>query len=221
MKLSVLIPVYNEVSSIATVVERVAAIPIDTEIILVDDFSADGSGAVIDALPQPNLVVVHHDRNRGKGAAVRTALAQATGDVIVIQDADLEYDPTDFVRLLEPIEQGRVRVVYGYRNFEGQRWPLRVGNRFLTAVTNLLFGSDLRDMETCYKMIDRELTVGLDLTADRFEIEVELTSKLLKSGARIEQLPISYEPRQGGKKLVPWIDGPQGLWALIKHRWFV
>jgi dolichol-phosphate mannosyltransferase len=221
LKLSVLIPVYNEVSSIATVVERVAAVPIDTEIILVDDFSTDGSGAVIDALPQPNLVVVHHDRNRGKGAAVRTALAQATGDVIVIQDADLEYDPADFVSLLEPITQGRVKVVYGYRNFDGQRWPLRVGNRFLTAVTNLLFGSDLRDMETCYKMIDRELAVGLDLTADRFEIEVELTSKLLKSGQQIEQQPISYEPRQGGKKLVPWIDGPQGFWALIKHRWFV
>jgi hypothetical protein len=125
------------------------------------------------------------------------------------------------VRLLEPIAQDRVKVVYGYRNFEGQRWPLRVGNRFLTAVTNLLFGSDLRDMETCYKMIDRELAVGLELTADRFEIEVELTSKLLKSGEQIEQQPISYEPRQSGKKLVPWIDGPQGLWALIKHRWFV
>ncbi len=220
MKLSVLIPVYNEVGSIATVVERVAAIPIDTEIILVDDFSTDGSSAVIDTLPQPNLVIVHHDRNRGKGAAVRTALAQASGEVIVIQDADLEYDPADFVRLLDPIAQGRVKVVYGYRDFEGQRWPLRVGNRFLTAVTNLLFGSDLRDMETCYKMIDRELAVGLELTADRFEIEVELTSKLLKSGQQIEQLPISYEPRQGGKKLVPWIDGPQGLWALIKHRWF-
>ncbi|MDP6349957.1 MAG: glycosyltransferase family 2 protein [Chloroflexota bacterium] len=221
MKLSVLIPVYNEVGSIATVVERVAAVPIETEIILIDDFSTDGSGAVIDALPQPDLVIVHHDRNRGKGAAVRTALAQATGDVIVIQDADLEYAPADFVRLLEPIALGRVKVVYGYRDFEGQRWPLRVGNRFLTAVTNLLFGSDLRDMETCYKMIDRELAAGLALTADRFEIEVELTSKLLKSGEQIEQLPISYEPRQGGKKLVPWIDGPQGLWALIKHRWFV
>lgn len=221
MKLSVLIPVYNEASSIATVVERVAAVPIETEIILVDDYSTDGSADVIDGLSHPNLVVIRHDRNRGKGAAVRAALARATGDVIVIQDADLEYDPADFMRLLEPIKEGRVRVVYGYRNFEGQRLAIQIGNRLLTAITNLLYGSNLRDMETCYKMIDRELALSLNLGADRFEIEAELTSKLLKTGEEIEQLPISYEPRQGGKKLVPWIDGPHGLWALIKYRWFV
>lgn len=220
MRLSVLVPVYNEAGSIAEVVARVAAVPLETEIILVDDRSTDGSADVLDSLRQPNVTVVHHDRNRGKGAAVRTALAVATGDVIVIQDADLEYDPADFVRLIEPIDSGRVRVVYGYRDFAGQGLAIRVGNRFLTGVTNLLYGSDLRDMETCYKMIDRELAVSLGLTADRFEIEVELTVKLLKSGAAIEQLPISYSPREGGKKLVPWIDGPHGLWALIKYRWF-
>lgn len=220
MRLSVLIPVYNEADSVEEVVKRVTAVPINTEIVLVDDCSTDGSAEVLDGLRQPNVTVVHHDRNRGKGAAVRTALAAATGEVIVIQDADLEYDPADFVRLIEPIEAGRVRVVYGYRDFLGQELALRVGNRFLTGVTNLLYGSDLRDMETCYKMIDRELAVSLGLRADRFEIEVELTSKLLKSGESIEQLPISYDPRKGGKKLVPWIDGPHGLWALIKYRWF-
>ncbi len=220
MKLSVLIPVYNEADSIAEVVERVAAVPLETEIVLVNDRSTDGSAEVLDGMRGPNVTVVHHDQNRGKGAAVRTALAVATGDVIVIQDADLEYDPAEFARLIEPIQAGRVRVVYGIRNLTGQRLAIRVGNRFLTAVTNLLYGSHLRDMETCYKMIRRELAVSLNLNADRFEIEVELTSKLLKSGEAIEQLPISYHPRKGGKKLVPWIDGPHGLWALIKYRWF-
>lgn len=220
MRLSVLIPVYNEAESIAEVVEQVAAVPLETEIVLVDDCSTDGSAEVLDGLRQPNVTVVHHEQNRGKGAAVRTALGAATGDVIVIQDADLEYDPADFARLIEPIVAGRVRVVYGYRDFVGQRLAIRVGNRFLTAVTNILYGSDLLDMETCYKMIDRELAVSLGLKADRFEIEVELTSKLLKRGEAIEQLPISYVPRSGGKKLVPWIDGPHGLWSLIKYRWF-
>ena len=219
MKLSVLIPVYNEVDSIAEVVARVTAVPLNTEIILVDDCSTDGSAAVLQNLRQSNVMVAHHQDNRGKGAAVRTALGMATGEVVVIQDADLEYDPEDFNRLIEPIKAGRVRVVYGYRNFVGQQIAIRIGNRFLTAVTNLIYGSDLLDMETCYKMIERNLALSLELNADRFEIEVELTSKLLKSGEAIEQIPISYNPRSGGKKLVPWIDGPHGLWSLIKYRW--
>ena len=217
MKLSVLIPVFNEAGSIEEIVSRVAAVPLETEIILVDDGSTDSTPKVLANIARENVKVVTHPVNRGKGAAVRTALAAATGDVVVIQDADLEYDPADFGRMVDAMQSSPSKVVYGVRQLGDQDAMRRLGNRFLTLVTNLLYGASLGDMETCYKMIDRALLESLKLRADRFEIEVEITAKLLKAGHRIVEVPISYHPRRD-RKLVPWIDGPHGLWSLVKHR---
>jgi len=217
LKLSVLIPVFNEAGSIEEIVSRVAAVPLETEIILVDDGSTDSTPKVLANIARENVKVVTHPVNRGKGAAVRTALAAATGDVVVIQDADLEYDPADFGRMVDAMQSSPSKVVYGVRQLGDQDAMRRLGNRFLTLVTNLLYGASLGDMETCYKMIDRALLESLKLRADRFEIEVEITAKLLKAGHRIVEVPISYHPRRD-RKLVPWIDGPHGLWSLVKHR---
>jgi len=217
LKLSVLIPVFNEAGSIEEIVSRVAAVPLETEIILVDDGSTDSTPKVLANIARENVKVVTHPVNRGKGAAVRTALAAATGDVVVIQDADLEYDPADFGRMMDAMQSSPSKVVYGVRQLGDQDAMRRLGNRFLTLVTNLLYGASLGDMETCYKMIDRALLESLKLRADRFEIEVEITAKLLKAGHRIVEVPISYHPRRD-RKLVPWIDGPHGLWSLVKHR---
>ena len=217
MKISVLIPVFNEAGSIRELVERVSRVPLDSEIIIVDDHSTDRTAEVLNGLEMDDVVVVTHAENRGKGAAVRTALAVATGDVAVIQDADLEYSPDDFQAMIEPIREGRTKVVYGVRDLSFQEPVRRWGNRLLTLATNLLYGSRLNDMETCYKMVDLEVMRSLDLRSDGFEIEVEITAKLLKSRHRIVEVPISYNPRKE-RKLVPWIDGPHSLLALIKHR---
>ena len=218
-KVSVLIPVFNEHDSIRELLDRVTSLPLEMEVIVVDDHSTDGTAEVLAGLDIEDVVVVTHPENRGKGAAVRTALAVATGDVVVIQDADLEYSPNDLITMVEPIAQGRTKVVYGFRDLSGQEWVRRWGNRSLTFATNLLYGSRLKDMETCYKMVDLELMRSLDLQADKFDIEVEITAKLLKARHEIAQVPISYYPRLE-RKLVPWIDGPHSLWGLIKHRFF-
>ena len=165
-----------------------------------------------------DLQVVHHQRNQGKGAAIRTALNVSTGDYVVIQDADLEYDPADYPRLLAPIITGEAQVVYGVRSFAGQKPLLRWGNQFLTWVTNLLFGTRLHDMETCYKLLPGDLFRTLDLECNRFDMEPEITAKVLRRGYRIHEVPISYEPR-GVKKLSPWRDGLPALRALLKYRW--
>ena len=212
-----MIPVFNEGDSIGELLQRVDAVPLETEIIVVDDHSTDGTAGVLAALDFKNVAVVTHPENRGKGAAIRTALAVATGDVVVIQDADLEYSPNDFIAMSEPIARGRAKVVYGFRDLSDQERVRRWGNQLLTFATNLLYGSHLRDMETCYKMVDLELMRSLDLRADRFEIEVEITAKLLKGRHEIVQVPVAYYPRLE-RKLVPWIDGPHSLWAIIKYR---
>jgi glycosyltransferase involved in cell wall biosynthesis len=216
MKLSVLIPAYNEEKTLAEVVRRVAEVGLEKEIIVVDDCSTDSTLAVLSSLNQEGLVVLTHDVNRGKGAAIRTALAAASGDAVIIQDADLEYDPADFLRLVEPFLEGKASVVYGVRSLDGQQWHMRLGNRLLTMLTNVLYGADLKDMETCYKLLPREIIDQIDLRAKRFDIEAEITAKILKRGHHIHQVPIWYSPRTE-KKLTP-LDGLPTLWTLIKLR---
>ncbi len=218
MTLSVVIPVYNEETSVAELVERVKAVPVDKEIITVDDHSSDGTLAVLKRIP--GIRVTSHPVNRGKGAAVRTGLAQATGDVVVIQDADLEYDPDDYPALLRPFENLKVDAVYGSRFRGGGNFLLlsKLANYFLTFLTNALFGGRITDMETCYKLIRRPLFQGLGLTADRFEIEPEITAKLLRRRCRIAEVPIRYNARSAGKKIGPK-DGMTACIALAK--WYV
>lgn len=217
MKLSVIIPVFNEAKTISQIIARVQQIPIDHEIVLVDDSSSDGSDVILDNLKGNNIQVLHHEINRGKGVAIATALKVCRGDVIVIQDADLEYNPADFVKLIEPIKAGQADVVYGARDLESQRWFMRLGNRFLTILTNLLYGSQLYDMETCYKMMTRRVFEKLDLECRRFDVEAELTAKILRRGYQIHEVPIQYHARYDDKKLSP-MDGFPAVRALLKYR---
>jgi glycosyltransferase involved in cell wall biosynthesis len=217
MKLSILMPVFNEEATIAAVVERVRAIPIDHEIVLVNDASSDGTHGIVENLTGPDLRVIHHPVNRGKGAAIATGLAAASGEVIVIQDADLEYDPADFARLIAPIAGGRADVVYGVRSLHSQKWIMHLGNRFVTLATNVLYQARLQDMETCYKMMRREIALALELECRRFDVEAEITAKLLRAGHRIYEMPIRYTARYENKKLSP-ADGWPTLRALWKYR---
>lgn len=217
MKLSVLIPVYNEAETIASVVQKVQAVPIEKEIVLVNDASRDGSAEIMDRLAGDGVRVLHHPENRGKGAAIRTAMEAATGDVIVIQDADFEYDPNDFPTLLSLIERGQTNVVYGVRPLHSQKLVMRLGNRFVTLVTNLLYGISVADMETCYKMMRRDIATSLNLECRRFDVEAEITAKLARSGQRILEVPIHYAARYENKKLSPK-DGWPAIRALFKYR---
>jgi glycosyltransferase involved in cell wall biosynthesis len=225
-KLSVVVPVYNESATIAEIVRRMKAVElpdgIEREIIVVDDGSSDGTADVLDGLRDDTVQVISRATNRGKGAAVRLGFEHAGGDYVLIQDADLEYDPDDWPRLLQPVLRGRARVVYGSR-FTGERRNMLffhwVGNRFLSFVTNVLYNTTLSDMETCYKLIDRRLIEGLALRADRFDIEPEITAKLLRRRIRIYEVPISYAGREydEGKKIT-WRDGFAALWTLVRCR---
>ncbi len=295
MKLSILIPAYNEENSVEAVLRRVAEMdvdalraPVELELIVVDDCSTDGTtgilarlhggpaeapgdgprrdasrprggprptgaatgaatatttplglaaatpgtlgtgraagvtnGAVDGALP--GLRVIQHGQNQGKGAAIRTALAAATGDYVIIQDADFEYDPADIPRLLKPVLDGNACVVYGARPLDGAggRWLLDFGNRALTVITNLLYGTQLHDMETCYKLLPTSLLKDFQLECSRFDMEPEITAKVTRSGYRIHEVPITYRPRAGGKKLSARNDGLPALRALLRYRtWF-
>ena len=223
-KLSVIVPVFNERNTVVEIVRRMRAVelPVDREIVLVDDGSDDGTRAVLSQLGDSTVRVVLHADNRGKGAAIRTGLANVTGDLVVIQDADLEYDPEDWPKLLAPMMKGRAQVVYGSR-FTGERRNMLflhwLGNRFLSLVTNVLYNTTLSDMETCYKLFDRRILDGIDLRADRFEFEPEITAKVLRQKIRIYEVPISYagrEPDEGKK--ITWRDGFVALWTLVKYR---
>ena len=224
MKLSILIPVYNEEPTLKEIVERVLRVNLEKEIILVDDFSSDASSQILRALKKdhPELIIFRHDRNLGKGSAIRTALTKVTGDYVIIQDADLEYDPDEYHRLLEPVEKFGAKAVYGSR-FTGVHknmffWHL-MGNKFLSFVTDLLYNTTLSDMETCYKLIKADILKTIPLKSKRFEFEPEITAKLLKRKVRIFEVPISYAGREfdEGKKIT-WRDGFSALWTLIKYR---
>lgn len=228
MKLSIIIPVYNESNTLEEILARVRAVELDDiekEIIAVDDGSTDGSRRKLkeqQALDD-SLDVYFHPENRGKGAAIRTALEHVTGDVVLIQDADLEYDPREYSDLLKPIREGRADVVYGSRFLGGPRkamlfWHM-IGNKLLTLVTNLLYDTILSDMETCYKVFRTEVIKPINLRSRGFEFEPEVTAKILKRGIRIYEVPISYTGREyhEGKKIT-WQDGIVAFWTLLKYR---
>ena len=221
--LSVLIPVYNEARTLERLLDAVEERPEVSELVIVDDGSTDGTAEILGTRDfKVPAQVIRHERNRGKGAALRTAIAAATGDVALVQDADLEYDPAEFPLLLAPIERGRAEVVYGSRSFAAHSaysfWFV-IGNKLVTLWTNVLFNSYLSDMETCYKLMPLSVWRSLDLRSDRFDIEPEITAKLLKSGHRIYEVPISYAARGRveGKKLT-WRDGVAALWTLSRIR---
>ena len=222
--LSVIVPVYNERVTVAEVIRRIRAVdvPVDVEVIVVDDGSSDGTDKVLSALGDSTVRILTHEVNQGKGAAIRSGLGTARGDLVLVQDADLEYDPEDWPSLLDPILRGKAQVVYGSR-FTGQRknmMPLHwMGNRFLSLVTNILYSSTMSDMETCYKLFDRRVLEGITIQSDKFDFEPEITAKVLRRGYRIYEVPISYAGREmsEGKKIT-WRDGISALRALIKYR---
>ncbi len=222
MQLSVIIPVYNERATITQLLDRVATIEIEKEVIVVDDFSTDGTRAILEERRDDTFTLLLHDRNQGKGAALRTGFRHAIGDFVIIQDADLEYDPADFPKLLAVVENKNASAVYGSRLATAQpTMTLRhfVGNRLLTGLTNLLYGSHLTDMETCYKLLDRRLVQNMELVSNSFNVEPEITAKLLKQGITIHEVPISYNGRSfaEGKK-ISWKDFISAVWTLFSLR---
>jgi glycosyltransferase involved in cell wall biosynthesis len=227
VRLSVLIPVYNEEQTIRVIVEQVRSVPIRTEIICVNDRSTDGSREILDRLHGSGLidVLVHKEQNEGKGAAIRTALAHSTGNIVIVQDADLEYDPADWSQMLHPIVEGKADAVFGSRFLGGSHRVLyfwhSVGNSLLTTVSNMFTNLNLTDMETCYKAIRGDLARSLVLTADRFGFEPEVTARLAQANARIWEVPVSYSGRTyaEGKK-IGWKDGVAAFWQIVRYNLF-
>lgn len=225
--LSVLMPVYNEKQTLIEIIERVRAVEIPKEIIVVDDGSTDGTRDILREKVEghyPDVRVFYHEKNRGKGAAIRTAIEQATGDILLIQDADLEYDPREYFALLAPILEGKADVVYGSRFLGGGAHRVhlfwhRVANGFLTTLSNMMTNLNLTDMEVCYKVFKTEVLKSLKLRSNRFDFEPEITAKVAKRRCRIYEVPISYSGRdyEEGKK-IGWKDGLVALWTIFKYR---
>jgi glycosyltransferase involved in cell wall biosynthesis len=226
-RLSVIVPVFNERNTVAEIVRRMRRVemPLDVEIIMVDDGSTDGTEKILAALQDSTLHVVDHPTNLGKGAAIRTGLAEARGELVLIQDADLEYDPEDWPKLLRPVLRASAQVVYGTR-FRGERMDMPagqwLGNRLLSLATNVLYGTSLSDMETGYKLFDRAVLDGMTIDSDRFDFEPEFTAKILRRGIRIYEVPISYAGRalREGRKYT-WRDSVRAVWTLVRYRWKV
>lgn len=233
MKLSIIIPVYNEEKTIKVLLSRVDSVKlprfVSKEIIVIDDCSTDSTPKILKKIKKVNFKHIRHINNFGKGAAVRLGIEAATGNYLIIQDADLEYDPEDYKKLLVPVFEKKAEVVYGNRF---QNYPLRfwgknrtilpifwIGNMILALATNLLYGSNLRDMETCYKLLSKKILNGIKLESKGFEIEPEITAKILKKGIKIFEIPIKVTPRthKEGKK-IGWKDGIIAIWTLIKYK---
>lgn len=224
MKLSILIPVYNEERTLATLIERVLATPFEKELVVVDDCSRDGSGRILAELAarHPEIKALRHETNQGKGAALATGLRHFTGDVVLIQDADLEYDPADYEALLKPIQDGNADVVFGSRFLGGAYGRVHLyhhylGNRFLTTLSNLVTNLNLTDMETCYKVFTADVARRLDLRSKTFAVEPEITAKVARMKARIYEVPVSYAGRDyaAGKKIRPR-DGLIAVWTILR-----
>ena len=219
-------PCYNEAATLAAILERVRAIKLDKQIIAVDDHSSDSTYAILcrEAAGDPSMVVVRHPTNQGKGAAVRSGLARATGEIVIIQDADLEYDPEDYYELVRPIAEGRVNVVFGSRflgRHTGMYFWNALGNKGLTFLTNFLFNCWISDMETCYKVMRTEIMRDLQLKSTDFRLEPEIAAKVLKRGHKIYEVPVSYLGRtyEEGKKMKP-SQGFYAILALLQYRFF-
>ncbi|MEW6686048.1 MAG: glycosyltransferase family 2 protein [Candidatus Edwardsbacteria bacterium] len=223
MKLSVIMPVYNEVKTIREIVNRVKAVPLEKELIIVDDCSTDGTQDILKQFTESNIKVLFHSRNKGKGAAIRTGIKEATGEIIIIQDADLEYNPEEYPKLIEPIVRGKADVVYGSRFLGVHRvfmfWHY-LGNKFLTTLTNFLYNTMLSDMETGHKVFRAEILKKIKIRSNRFNFEPEITAKVFKQKRlRIYEMPIIYDGRdyEEGKKIT-WRDAIPAILALIKYR---
>ena len=221
-ELSVVMPVFNEVKTVITVIDRVLSLDLDLDLIVVDDGSTDGTRDLLSSYKKDRVQIVFHEKNMGKGAAVRTGFHHAGGEIVTIQDADLELDPLGIPALLEPIKEGQADVVYGSRFMRGwhhRTWVNAAANWFLSGLTNVLYGTQIKDMEACYKVFRREHLNNFTLKSNRFDFEPEITAKFVKLGLKIIELPITYRPREfeEGKK-IHWKDGFQAIYALFKYR---
>src|SRR5256886_2128628 len=223
MRISVIVPVFNEEETVAQVLESLSKVPLDLEVVVVDDASTDRTWEILQELRQKEPFTtyrfIRHDKNQGKGAGLRTGFGLVSGELVTVQDADMEYDPQDIPALVLKWEEAgnSHTAVYGYRDLSGQKFTTRWGNRFLTAITNILFGSRIHDMETCYKMMPRELARVLPMEGRRFDLEPEITSCILQAGYSILEVPISYTPRKE-KKLSPWKDCWPAVAMLLRRR---
>jgi glycosyltransferase involved in cell wall biosynthesis len=222
MLLSVIMPVYNERDTLTEILSRVEAVPVDKEIIIVDDGSTDGTRQILKDIKAENIKVIFHERNQGKGAAIKTGLREATGDVVIMQDADLEYDPMDYLKLIPLIQSGEAQVVFGSRTLGSKERSYHRyywGGQFVTFVANLLYGLKITDEPTCYKMFRKEVMEQIKLDCIGFEFCPEVTAKVARLGYTIHEVPVSYHPRsfKEGKK-IKWKDGLIAIWTLLKYR---